>query len=117
MYLKAAFMERDLSRILNVEKRANKELARIISDYAHEKWAASRKIDPEIWRPVTNFLNEILLKDMNQLFNSDNTLENRAAALCCFHSKNPLAIIKLNEHPNLKTKIKTGQLTWRNFKN
>jgi len=117
MYLKAAFMERDLSRILNIEKRANKELARIISDYAHERWAASRKIDPEIWRPVTSFLNEILLKDMNKLFNSKNTLENKAAALCCFYSKNPIAIAKLNDHPNLKTKIKNGQLTWRNFKN
>ena len=92
-------------------------LSRIISDYAHERWAASRKIDPEIWRPVTDFLNEILLKDMNQLFNSKNSLENNAAALCCFYSKNPIAIAKLNKHPNLKIKIKNGQLTWRNFKN
>ena len=58
MYLKAAFMERDLSQIESVDERANEDLTRIISDYAHERWAASRKIDPMFWRPVSKFLNE-----------------------------------------------------------
>ena len=91
MYLKAAFMERNIKDILNIEKRANKDLARIISDYAHERWAASRDINPEIWQPTTQFLNEILLKDMNVLFKSKNIQENKAAALCCYHSNNDLA--------------------------
>ena len=56
MYLKAAFMQRDLSEIIGVDERANKDLARIISDYAHERWAASRTIDPGFWRPVSNYL-------------------------------------------------------------
>src|SRR5690606_13038936 len=38
MYLKAAFLQRDLSAILDIDKRANKDLARIISDFAHERW-------------------------------------------------------------------------------
>src|SRR5690606_38509938 len=56
MYLKAAFMQQDLMGILSVDQRANKDLVRIISDYAHERWAASREIDPYFWRPVSQFL-------------------------------------------------------------
>jgi len=48
MYLKSAFMQQDLKRIPEVEKMANKDLTRIISDYAHERWAASRDIDPNV---------------------------------------------------------------------
>ena len=117
MYLKAAFMERNIKEILNIEKRANKDLARIISDYAHERWAASRDINPEIWQPTTQFLNEILLKDMNVLFKSKNIQENKAAALCCYHSNNDLAKKKLDKYPKLKNLILSNKLTWENFKN
>ena len=117
MYLKAAFMERNIKDILNIEKRANKDLARIISDYAHERWAASRDINPEIWQPTTQFLNEILLKDMNVLFKSKNIQENKAAALCCYHSNNDLAKKKLDKYPKLKNLILSNKLTWENFKN
>ena len=117
MYLKAAFMERNIKDILNIEKRANKDLARIISDYAHERWAASRDINPEIWQPTTQFLNEILLKDMNVLFKSKNVQENKAAALCCYHSNNDLAKKKLDKYPKLKNLILSNKLTWENFKN
>lgn len=117
MYLKAAFMERDLGCILDVDKRANKELARIISDYAHERWAASRAIDPEIWRPVSSFLGDGLMEDMNHLFQSKNPLEQRAAALCCYNSNYELAAQALNKHPELKSQIESSRLTWDNFKN
>ena len=117
MYLKAAFMERNIKDILNIEERANMDLARIISDYAHERWAASRDINPQIWQPTTKFLNEILLEDMNVLFKSKNVEENKAAALCCYHSNNDLAKKKLDKYPKLKNLILSNKLTWENFKN
>ncbi|APA63296.1 EboA domain-containing protein [Maribacter sp. 1_2014MBL_MicDiv] len=116
MFLKAAFMERDLSQIASIDKRANEDLARIISDYAHERWAAGRKIDPLFWRPVSKFLNEQLLGDMKTLLNSDDFVENLAGALCCYYSENEKALALLNGKPELKHKIADGHTTWNTIK-
>ena len=116
MYLKAAFMERDLSLIESVDERANEDLTRIISDYAHERWAASRKIDPVFWRPVSKFLNEELLKDMNRLLTSEDSIENKAGALCCYHSGNEKANALLNSFPELRHRVTNGQINWNTLK-
>lgn len=116
MFLKAAFMERDLSQIEAVDERANEDLSRIISDYAHERWAAGRKIDPLFWRPVSKFLNEELLNDMKKLLNSEDVIENNAGALCCYLSENDKAMALLNSKPELKHKIADGQITWNTIK-
>tara|TARA_R110002049_G_scaffold94181_5_gene232272 strand:- start:91 stop:948 length:858 start_codon:yes stop_codon:yes gene_type:complete len=116
MYLKAAFMQQNLNDIVQVDKRANKELARIISDYAHERWAASREIDPSFWRPVSNFLDEKLLKDMKRLFSSDNQVERKAASLCCYNSNSSRAKALLAEFPELSKGIENGTITWENIK-
>lgn len=117
MYLKAAFMQRDLSRILEVDKRANADLARIISDYAHERWAASRDVDPYFWRPVGGFLNDGLLKDMERLLQSDHVAENRAGSLCCYRSDKPEAEALLKKYPDLNEKVTDGEITWSNLGN
>lgn len=116
MYLKAAFMQQDLMGILSVDQRANKDLVRIISDYAHERWAASRDIDPYFWRPVAPFLDEHLLGDMERLFQSENILERRSAALCCHASPFPGAKILLNKYPELEQAVESGKLRWENLK-
>ncbi|MGB7394988.1 MAG: EboA domain-containing protein [Pricia sp.] len=117
MYLKAAFMQQDLSRIQDVDDRANADLARIISDYAHERWAASRDVDPLFWRPVGAFLKGDLLKDMMRLLQSDDPSENRAGALCCFQSDNPEAKALLEKHPELRKKVADGTITWSKITN
>ncbi|APQ16299.1 EboA domain-containing protein [Maribacter hydrothermalis] len=116
MFLKAAFMERDLSQIESIDERANADLTRIISDYAHERWAAGRKIDPLFWRPVSKFLNEELLNDMKTLLNSDDATEINAGALCCYHSENDKAMALLNSKPELKHRIADGEITWNSIK-
>jgi len=116
MYLKAAFMQQDLTAIEQVDKRANKELARIISDYAHERWAASREIDPHFWRPVSNFMDQGLLQDMKKLLSSDNMAEKKAAALCCYNSNLPEAKDMLQPFPDLEKGIQEGSITWEQIK-
>ena len=117
MYLKAAFMQCDLAKISDVDKRANSDLARIISDYAHERWAASRQVDPYFWRPTAKFLEGQLLNDMSQLFESEDPIENKAAALCCHNSSNEDAIKLLEKYPGLKESVENSSLTWENLKN
>ncbi len=112
MYLKAAFMQQDLTAIEQVDKRANQELARIISDYAHERWAASREIDPHFWRPVSNYMDQGLLQDMKKLLASNNLAEKRAAALCCYNSNLPEAKDLLEPFPDLEKGIQEGSITW-----
>ncbi|MEO1013096.1 MAG: EboA domain-containing protein [Bacteroidota bacterium] len=116
MYLKTAFMQGDLSAIKEIDARANTELTRIISDYAHERWAASRDIDPYFWRPVAQYLNPTLLKDMQRLLKSDNPMENRVGALCCHTSKNAGAKELLEAYPELKSGIDRGEISWENLK-
>ncbi len=117
MYLKAAFMERDLGMIESVEERANADLTRIISDYAHERWAASRTIDPMFWRPVTKFMDDILISDMKRLLHSDNPIENKAGALCCYFSEDDRAFALLEQHKELKEQIALNNITWNTLKN
>ncbi len=112
MYLKTAFMQGDLSALAQIDKRANAELARIIADYAHERWAASRDIDPYFWRPVSRFLDEALLEDMKRLLSSENSKENAAGALCCFYSGNPSAKALLDDYQDLTIQIEEKKLSW-----
>lgn len=112
MYLKAAFMQRPLNKIPKVDERANEDLARIISDYAHERWAAGRDIDPYFWRPVSPFMNETLLDDMNHLFKSEDPVRQKAAALCCANSTSAEAKKMLETFPELYKLIKNNQLSW-----
>ena len=73
-----------------------------ISDYAHERWAASRDIDPHIWQPVSHFLDEVLLSDMKRLLNSSQLAEQRAGYLCCMASKDARAKTLIARHPVTK---------------
>ncbi len=55
MILKALFVGARLAPIVGLEERANPELARILCDYAEERWAAGRPVTPELWIPVRPF--------------------------------------------------------------
>lgn len=116
MYLKAAFMQRELSLIMDVDKRANRDLVRIISDYAHERWAASREVDPYFWRPVGPFLEGALIRDMARLLQSGDKAENRAGALCCAASQNKEALELLAQYPELKMEVAQNLINWNNLK-
>jgi hypothetical protein len=55
MVLKALFVDSRLAPIVGLDQRANPELARILIDYARERWAAGRPVTGELWRPVRPF--------------------------------------------------------------
>lgn len=116
MYLKAAFMQRPLLRIFGVEERANQDLSRIISDYAHERWAASRDIDPVFWRPVAFAPVETTLKDIRHLLENGNEREVKAAVLVVASSADIKMEAMARDHGYLLTLAKNKTLNWTNLK-
>lgn len=62
MILKALFVDSQLSPIIGLEERANPELARILVDYAQERWAAGRPVTDELWIPVRPFRDDPAIK-------------------------------------------------------
>ncbi len=110
MVLKALFENSPLALIEGLDRRANPDLARMLSDYAHERWAANRTVDPELWRSVGPFAKGDMVADLNRVLNQREPIQQEAAALACEHS--PIAQFLLDQHPDLKQRIRSGQLTW-----
>lgn len=113
MVLKAVFIERPLDKIYKIDPRANKSLARMLSDYAHERWAASRYVTPELWRPVGPFIDNSLLKDIERLLEQGSELDKQAAALAVQSSKLSEAA-KLIPQP-LKLKAEKKEFDWQSI--
>jgi hypothetical protein len=115
MALKAAFMDRPLYRIYGLEARANPTLSRVISDYAHERWAAGRVVSPELWRAAGSFVDEVLLPDLRRLLLSSEPLEQQAATLACLASDHAGARELLEEYPTWVDEARGGRLDWRSL--
>lgn len=112
MVLKALFVESQLDPIQGLDERANPELARIVRDYAQERWAASRPVTPELWRCVGPYINEEAMSDFERLVSIGDANERRAAALALNASQLPAANKLLAQLPAEFAEIKEERLTW-----
>lgn len=113
LVLKAFFTEKPVNEIIGLDQRANQKLANTLSDYAHERWAAHRSVNPLLWRLVCPFLNQTLFEDIQKIFQRENEVEKKAAALACSQSNFAPAIELLNTEPDLKLAIEKKELTWQ----
>ena len=110
LVLKAFFTDKPVHRIVGLDARANKALAYTLSDYAHERWAAARPVNPQLWRCVAPFIDEILIEDVVRLSQSDIEVEREVAALICTESD--FARCKeLLQQPQLQPYLQQ-KLTW-----
>jgi hypothetical protein len=112
MVLKALFIDSRLAPILGLDERANEELARIMKDFAHERWAAGRVAPFEIWRCVGPFARGDALQDLAQVLARGSPVERKAAALALSASPDPEAAGVLHQAPALAEDIAAGRLTW-----
>jgi len=116
MVLKALFIDSTLHPIQGLGQRANPELARILRDYAHERWAAGRNVTPELWRCVGNVPSESdALSDLKRALSGEDQLERQGAALALAASSEPEAKALLATAPDLAEAIEQGQLSWDNL--
>ena len=62
-------MERPIYQIKGIDLRKNKKLANILFDYARERWAASRRVTPELWRMIQGYLTKNQYLEMKKQMN------------------------------------------------
>ncbi len=114
MVLKALFIDSRLAPIQGLDERANPELARIMRDYAHERWAAGRTVTPELWRCVGPFTDTPeAVADLKRVSESPLDIDQQAAALALSASKNDAAKAVLAEmDAELVEAVSTGKVNW-----
>lgn len=115
MVLKAVFVGSPLHLIWGLDRRTNPELARMLADYAHERWAAKRSVTPELWRAVGRFADNAIITDLEKVLANGAIDEQEAAALACAESALPEAQALLSRYPDLQSSIQQGNLTWSSF--
>jgi len=117
MVLKALFIDSTLWPIQGIDERANAELALILCDFAHERWAAGRAVTPELWRCVGPFAKGTMLDDLFSVLNAQElhataTLS-RQAALLALHDCPQVDQQSLkHQHPVWYAQIDSGALNW-----
>lgn len=112
LVLKAIFTEKPVLEITGLKNRMNKALAQSLSDYAHERWAAHRTVNPLLWMCVSPFMNAANFSDIQRVFDSEDALEREAAALACYESSYESARKLVEQNPDLKTNIVKGRISW-----
>jgi len=115
MVLKALFVGTRLDLIAGLDTRANPALARMLTDYAHERWAASRAVSPELWRCVGPFASGAVLDDFRRLMERGSDTERRAAALALADAKDDDARRLLESHAELAAAARAGRLDWESL--
>jgi hypothetical protein len=91
LVLKCLFVGVPLDPVVGLDARANPKLARMLVDFAHERWAAKRPVSPELWRCVGPFADETVLDDLHRVLSTGSTVERQAAALALRSCPQPRA--------------------------
>jgi hypothetical protein len=112
LVLKALFVGSRLDLIVGLEARRNPSLARMLCDYAHERWAAARPVSPELWRCVGPFAAGPVLDDFRRLFERGTPAEQQAAALALIDATDPEAVRLLEAHRDLASAARSGRTGW-----
>jgi hypothetical protein len=112
MVLKALFVGTRLDLIAGLDGRANPALAAMLCDYAHERWAASRAVSPELWRCVGPFAAGPVVQDFRRLFERGSAIERQAAALALVRAGDAEAQRLLDAQGDLAAAARAGQLRW-----
>jgi hypothetical protein len=98
MVLKALFIGSSLAPIRGLSERANPELAQVLVDYAHERWAAGRPVSPELWLCVGPFAEGRMLDDLARVLATGTPEEQSAAAAALRASPSEEARAVLSRH-------------------
>jgi hypothetical protein len=115
MVLKALFVGARLDPIIGLDERANRDLARMLCDYAHERWSAGRPVSPELWRCVGPFASGPMLNDLQRVLEQGTRTEQAAAMLALHHSPDTKAHALMQTLPSLSSVVTSGEFNWQSL--
>lgn len=95
LVLKCIFNDKPIHLIEGLDERANQALANTLADFAHERWAAGRRVPSQVWRLIRNFQTETKEQDLKRLVESADPNDRKAAELVL--NKSPLEAWKVLE--------------------
>ena len=115
MVLKALFVDSRLEPIIGLDQRNNPELAQIMCDYAHERWAAGREVSPELWRCVGPHAHGSMYDDLARAYASEGRAESLAGGLALLAGSQAQgkALTILQTRPELLEELHAGEVSWR----
>ncbi len=105
MVLKALFIGSRLDPIQGLDERANPDLAAMLVNYAHERWAAARTVSPELWRCVGPFADERGLNALATVLKTGQAEERLAAAIALEVCPRPRAKEILARDPVMRSSL------------
>ncbi|CAL1516362.1 EboA domain-containing protein [Chitinophaga sp. MM2321] len=112
LIMKAIFTDKPIHQVIGLDERTNAVLAQILTDFAHERWAAGRSVSPMQWRMLTNFIQADNMADITRIWHSVDPAEKGAAALVCAKSTYLPAKQLLEQSPAIAAEIADGSLSW-----
>lgn len=113
MILKSLFVGSPLYPIQGIDKRANEPLARMLVEYAHERWSAGREVSPELWRPVGPYIDKEFSDDIEKELNHSEPVHQHAAILALKSSSSDASDKLLQEYKFLKKDTEESKSTWQ----
>lgn len=112
MILKSLFVGSPLFPILGVDKRSNEPLARMLVEYAHERWAAGREVSPELWRSVGPFIDDDIAKDIEKELAHEKPIHRYAAILALLDSSSDAVKELLQKYDTINEEVESKKITW-----
>jgi hypothetical protein len=101
-----------LSPIEGLDDRRNADLADRLVAFVHERRAAHRSIDPEVWRCIGPFASDEHFGALLRAFFSGGAKTRMAAAIALSECPTPEALTALETAPMLWHEIRHGRLWW-----
>jgi hypothetical protein len=115
LVVKTFFVGSPLHGVEGLDGRINPDLARMLVDLAHERWAAGRPFSPELWRCVGPCADARALEDLQRTLAKGSPVEKRAAALALKSCPDSEAARILATDAALASDVRTGKTTWENL--
>jgi hypothetical protein len=112
MVLKAHFVGSALHPIVGLDARVNEQLARMLCEHAHERWAAGRPVSLEVWRCVGPVAHGAMHSDLQRVLEQGGPAERAAAVLALRCSPDPAARTTLQRHAALCDVVSARGTDW-----